>query len=50
MLHTYINYIIDSINNSKTLIIVRYTPILYSILSILEKEFRLIGPSFIFRK
>lgn len=50
MLQTNIRYIIDSINNKKTLILIRYSHSLYSVLSILEKEFRLIKSSFIFRK
>ena len=45
-----IKHILDSINYNRKIILVKYTPTLYIVLNILEKEFRLIKRSFIFKQ
>lgn len=50
MVYKSLTYIINSINANKKIILLRYTPILYSIVMILEREFRLVKTSFVFKK
>lgn len=45
-----LQYILDCINRNRKIILLEYTPMLYSLVGILEKEFGLIRGSFVFKK
>lgn len=49
-MYSSIACIINSINNKKKVILLRYRSSIYTLLQIMEKEFKLIQISFIFKQ
>ena len=45
-----LKYILDNINRCKKVTLIRFTPTLYSLVNILEKEFGIIKNSFVFKQ